>query len=369
MKTEAGNIKFALGIAFFPVLLMNGLYYMMPFDAVNVYEYLGGNELMSYQLLNIFTGGAVMPLIALIAGYMLNHYRDCGIPDLAKILLSVFAIGVLQAIFIFAFDFLPGLALMALVGSLFLKAKWYIPLISAAVLYGFHMMVNVLPGFFESIGSPRDKVYSAIQTVNEYTSVYTNSDYFAMISQNIEIFSHNITGGMYASVFTVLPWILLGIALGKLNIARLLRMNQILAVALFITLAGGGLGLKMIQVVTVGTYSGTLIAEHFGGPVLGIGYFILLVFVWGIIPGRAGNLFILLGERSLTMYILSNIILIFVFYGIGFRAYGEMSIAAMTGLMLVLYIVLLITAVVFKKFRISGIESLFTNNSDKLEKK
>lgn len=368
LKIEDSNIKFMLGITFFLVLLMNGMYYMMPFDAINVYEYLSGSELSSYHLLNIFTGGVVLPLVALLTGYMLNHYRAYGLPDLVKIVVSVFAIGVLQSVFIFAHDFLPGLALMALAGVLFLKTRWYIPLISAAVLFIFHMIVNVLPDFLGNIGSPNDKIYSAIQTVNAQTSVFRGNDYFAIISENIEIFTGDIFNVVYIFLFTVLPWLLLGIALGKLNIAALLETNQILTLAMFITLSGGGLGLKMIQVVMLGTYSGTLFAENFGGPVLALGYFILLTFLAGVIPEKLKQLFAPLGGRVLTMYIAANIILVFIFYGIGFSAYGDISILTMVMIMTLLYVVMLGLGFLFHRFKLSGIETMFTNNSDKSKK-
>lgn len=369
LKTEDSNIKFSLGLAFYLVLLMNGMYYMMPFDAINIYEYLSGNELQSYQVLNIFTGGAVMPLIALLGGYMLNHYKAYRMSDLAKILLTLFAIGLLQAVFFFAFDFLAGLALMALAGILFLRSRWYIPMVSAAVLFGIHMVLNVLLPVFENIGSPTDTMYSAIQTVNEHTSVFAGSDYFAIISLNIEIFASGLIGGMYGLVFTVLPWILLGIALGKLNIPELLRSNQLLTVTLFITLAGGAFALKMIQIVTLGTYSGTLLAEQFGGPMLALGYFILMMFLSDIIPRSVRNIFAPLGGRVLTLYVAGNIILVFIFYGVGAKAYGDVSVMTMVMIMTVLYAVMLTAGILFKKYNIPGIESLFMNNSDKSEKK
>lgn len=369
LKTEDSNIKIVLGIAFYFVLLMNGMYYMMPFDAINVYEYLSGNELQSYHLLNIFTGSAVLPLIALITGHMLNHYRDLGLPDLAKIILSIFAIGLLQTVFLFAYDFLPVLALAALAGVLFLKARWYVPLISAAILYGFHMFVNVLPDVLENIGSPTDKMYSAIQTVNDHTSVFRSSDYFAIISQNIEIMSGDVSGTMYTLVFTVLPWLLLGIALGKMDIGGLFGTNPLLTVAMFITLSGGGLALKMIQVVTLGTYSGTLIADNFGGPVLAIGYFILLIYFAGVLPGKVQNIFVPAGSRILTMYVLSNIILVFIFYGVGAGAYADSSILSMVMIMTVVYAAVIGVGFLFQKYKIFGIESLFADNSDKSDKK
>src|SRR5699024_763874 len=119
------------------------------------------------------------------------------------------------------------------------------------------MAVNVLPDILENIGSPTDKMYSAIQTVNEQTGIFRSSDYFAIISKNIEIFTADIPATVYALMFTVLPWVLLGMALSKLDIRDMLSATHLLTVAMFITLAGGRLALKLIQVVTLGTFSGT----------------------------------------------------------------------------------------------------------------
>lgn len=368
LKTEEGSIKFILAVALFPVLLMNGMYYMMPFDAINVYEYLSGDELSSYHLINIFTGSAVMPLVALITGYMLDCWRGRGVSDLVKITVTVFLIGALQSVFIFAWDFLPGLALSALVGLLFLKSKWFVPLISAVLLFVFHMAVNVLPDILENIGSPTDKMYSAIQTVNEQTGIFRSSDYFAIISKNIEIFTADIPGTVYALMFTVLPWVLLGMALSKLDIRDMLSANHLLTVAMFITLAGGGLALKLIQVVTLGTYSGTLLADNFGGPVLALGYFILLMFIADVIPEKAGALFAPLGGRVLTMYIAQNVLLVFIFYGVGFTAYGDISILSMAVVMAAVYALSIAGGFLFQKAGIGGIETLFADNSDKSEK-
>src|SRR5699024_12387719 len=107
LKTEEGSIKFILAVALFPVLLMNGMYYMMPFDAINVYEYLSGDALSSYHLINIFTGSAVMTLAALITGYMLACCRGRGGRALVKKTATVFLIRALRSGSISAWDFLP----------------------------------------------------------------------------------------------------------------------------------------------------------------------------------------------------------------------------------------------------------------------
>ncbi|WP_186365432.1 DUF418 domain-containing protein [Salinicoccus cyprini] len=353
-----------LGIILIGVLLLNGLHFMMPFDALNPYEYLSGSNLSSYQVLDIFIGGAIVPLVALAIGYTIHQFKSYGIGNLAKITAFVLALGIVQTFFIFAFDFLPGLALMTLVALFFLRTGSAVTFISGMALFLFHLVANVLVSLFTDIGSPSDIIYTALQDVNNYTSVFTNTDYFAMISLNIEIFSANGPSTLYGLVFTVLPWLLIGISLGQIGIAKFAKSNLLLSTFLFIILAGGGMAIKIIQVLTLGSYSGRLLAENFGGPVLALGYFVLLIQLTVMVPARILEIFGRMGRYALTLYILSNVIFMLIFYGIGMRLYGELEITGMIWMALVVYIFLMVLATVMHRFKISSLEKLFTNNSE-----
>ncbi|WP_342388637.1 DUF418 domain-containing protein [Salinicoccus bachuensis] len=364
MITDSTRSSIILGILFFGVLLMNGLYFMMPYEALNPYEYLSGSNLSTFQVLDIFIGGAIVPLVALSTGYLIHAFRHYGIGNLAKVAAFVLALGIVQTFFIFAFDFLPGLALMALVALLFLKAHWAVSLISAMLLFLFHLTANVLVGFFASIGSPTDIIYTALQDVQEFTSVFRSTDYFAIIALNIELFSRNVISEMYGLLFTVLPWLLVGISLGQLNIVRFIRSNPVMHIILFVVLAGGGMAVKMIQVLTLGSYSGRLLAENFGGPVLALGYFLLLMYLTVAVPPAILEVFRRTGRYALTLYILSNIVFMLIFYGIGAGLYGEMEISTMIWTALVVHVFVVVLATVMHRYRIRSIEDLFTNNSE-----
>lgn len=254
--TDSTRSSIILGLAFLGILLMNGLFFMMPYEALNPYEYLSGSNLSTFQVLDIFIGGAIVPLVALATGYLINAFRHYGIGNLAKVAAFVLALGIVQTFFIFAFDFLPGLVLMALVALFFLKAHWAVSLLAALLLFFFHLTANVLVGFFASVGSPTDIIYTAMQDVQEFTSVFRSTDYFAIIALNIELFSRNVISTLYGLLFTVLPWLLVGMSLGRLDIVRFIRSNPVMHIILFIVLAGGGMAIKMIQVLTLGSYSG-----------------------------------------------------------------------------------------------------------------
>lgn len=362
--TDSTRSSIILGLAFLGILLMNGLFFMMPYEALNPYEYLSGSNLSTFQVLDIFIGGAIVPLVALATGYLINAFRYYGIGNLAKVAAFVLALGIVQTFFIFAFDFLPGLVLMALVALLFLKAHWAVSLLAALLLFFFHLTANVLVGFFASVGSPTDIIYTAMQDVQEFTSVFRSTDYFAIIALNIELFSRNVISTLYGLLFTVLPWLLVGMSLGRLDIVRFIRSNPVMHIILFIVLAGGGMAIKMIQVLTLGSYSGRLLAENFGGPVLALGYFLLMMYLTTIVPSSVLEVFRRMGRYFLTLYILSNVVFMMIFYGIGAGMYGEMEIAAMIWTVLIILVFLMVLATVMHRYRIRSIEDLFTHNSE-----
>ena len=364
MMTDNMRARSILGFALFLALLMNGLYFMMPYDAVNPYEYLHGINLSTFLALDIFIGGAVVPLIALVGGYLLHSYRGIGVGNLAKVLGFLLALGIVHTFFVHAFDFLPGLALMGLVTVLFVRAHWSAPLFSGLALFAVHLTANVLVGFFTNIGSPTDIIYTAMQDVTEYTSVFRDTDYFAIVAMNIEIFSQNALSSLYGLIFTVLPWLLIGLSFGKLDVVRMIAAGPVMAIVLFVVLAGGGIAMKMAQVLTLGSYSGRLLAENFGGPVLALGYFFLLAYATIVLPGRIIGVFSRAGRYIVTLYVLSNIMFMLVFYGIGMRLYGEMEISSMIWLASAVYIFLLVLSAVMEKYNVKGIEHLFANNSE-----
>ncbi|MFC4983759.1 hypothetical protein ACFPFV_00165 [Salinicoccus siamensis] len=107
LMTDNMRARSILGFALLLALLMNGLYFMMPYDAVNPYEYLHGINLSTFLALDIFIGGAVVPLIALVGGYLIHSYSGIGVGNLAKVLGFLLALGIVHTFFVHAFDFLP----------------------------------------------------------------------------------------------------------------------------------------------------------------------------------------------------------------------------------------------------------------------
>src|SRR5690625_7866686 len=100
-----------MAIAILILALGNGMRFTIPLDVINPYEYFYGAERTHFQIMNIFIGGATVPLAAVAGGYMLMTFPA---PPLVNIIWTrgaMFIISVIPAVFLSGFDPLPGIRL------------------------------------------------------------------------------------------------------------------------------------------------------------------------------------------------------------------------------------------------------------------
>ena len=126
-------------------------------------------------------------------------------------------------------------------------------------------------------------------------------------------------------------------------------------------LLAGGISTKLIQILMLGSITGETLGEGFGGPVTAIGYFMLLAYIAGSIPEPVFNIFYNMGRYSLSVYILFNIFMMFIFYGFGLAMYGQVSFQMMILTVLALYILLLIISNVLAHYNIRVLEQTFSD--------
>lgn len=335
---------------------------MMPLDVINPFEYFFGTDLNVFNIVNVFTGGSVIPLVSIIIGYLLSEYQYKGRKHLAKVLAIVFLIVLLNAVLIFGFDMIPFVILIAFIGLIFIGRHWIITLAASLILFALHLMVNVVLEIIGSLNSSIKHMYSGIQQVNEYASTYRSNDYLSMINLNIDTLTSDGGATLYSAVFIVLPWILLGIALYEMNILNFIKQSPYLSGAILIVLLAGGIATKLIQILTLGTITGETLGEGFGGPTTAIGYFLLMLYISSGIPKSVFNLLANMGKRGLMAYIIFNILMMFIFYGFGLSMYGEISVQILLLIVIALYVLLIILMNTLVKYNIKTIEVIFLTN-------
>lgn len=350
-------IKLSLAVALLLFLLLNGLHYMMPYSVINPYEYFQSSERSFYQVLNIFLGGTTVTFVALIIGYLMSYV---GSSQPVKLIRTggILLIGsILIAIFIFGFEQFPYILFAALIAIFFIRTHWMVLLISSTIIYILYIMSSILPSYLSTVVSNYDVIYSAIQEITEYTRIFSSSDYFAILALNTSLLGENFFSTLYASLFTVLPWILVGMFTHKMNIGEVIEEHTLMFFILFATLVSSSIALKLIQMFALGSYSGNLISDNIAGPLLAISYFLFVGFIVKMTPKRWTYPFEILGKYVLSAYLLSHIANFFIYYGVGFSMYGSVSILTSFVTTLIIFVVLLILANVAERFKIKTLEN------------
>lgn len=356
------HIYFIGGVSLILLFIYSGLYFMMPLNEINPFEYFFGRDLNVYNIVDIITGGSVIPLISIITGYMLSQYGYTGKKHLSKVLGIALVILVLNAVLIFGFDTMPFVILMAFIGLIFVGRHWIITLAAAITLFALHLMFNVVLEIIAGLNSNIQHMYSGIQRVNEFISTYRSTDYLAIININIDTLTAGGPDSLYNAIFIILPSVLLGVALRELNFFGFIKDSPYISGGIIMVLLAGGIATKLLQVLSLGTTTGETLGEGFGGPVTAIGYFMILAYIADSIPQSVFNLFYNLGKYGLTSYIVFNILMMFIFYGFGMAMYGQISVQMLLFIVAALYILLIIVSNVSAKYNIPALEQTFQIN-------
>lgn len=335
---------------------------MMPLNEIYPFEYFFGGDLNAYNIVDIITGGSVIPLISIIVGYMLSQYGYTGKKHLAKVLGIALIILILNSVLIFGFDKMPFVILMAFIGLVFVGRHWVITLAAAITLFILHLIFNVVLEIITGLNSNIQHMYSGIQRVNELISTYRSADYLAIVNMNIDTLTAGGPDSLYNAVFIILPSVLLGVSLKELKLAGFIKDSPYISGGMIMVLLAGGIATKLLQVLSLGTTTGETLGEEFGGPVTAIGYFMVLAYIADSIPKRVFNLFYNLGRYGLTSYIAFNILMMFIFYGFGLAMYGQISVQMLLIIVAVIYILMVIVSNVFAKYNIDALEQTFLIN-------
>lgn len=366
MKTDnRQHIYFVIGAAILLLGLYNGLRYATPIEVINPYEYFHGTERTNFQILNIFIGGTVVPLVSIAAGALLMTFRESRPVNVILTLLVMLFFIMISTVFFFGFDVLSGVIIMLIIAALFMKLDKKIILAAFGFLLALHFVFNGLILLWGGLTSPGDIIYSSIQQVNRFSSVFGGSDYFAIIGLNLEVFmTYQLSSG-FRWTLTILPWIFLGMVFHQSDIRGLIRNNTGMMLTIAAALTIGGLMIKMIEILSVGSFAATGLATHFGGPLLGAGYFMGLLLISMYVPEKVRAVLTAAGTKGLTVYIAFNFVMMLIFYGPGFGLFGEVAIMTAVFTVIAVYAALVVLAMVLKRYDIKTLEELSVVNIEK----
>lgn len=332
---------------------------MLPLNDINPFEYFFGADLNIYNIVNIFTGGSVLPLTALIVGYILSKYQTIQKTQLLKYLGIVLGIVFLSSVLIFPFDNMLFLVIMAFVAVIFVGKPWVLTFAAGIALFAVHLLLNVVLEIIRGLNSNIQHVYSGIQQVNEFISIYRSTDYLAVINQNIDVLTGSFSDSIIMMLFMILPWLLIGVALHQLGLEAFMKDSPYISGAMILVLLTGGILTKLIQILLLGSITGETLGEGFGGPVLAVGYFLLLMYIGRHMPKVVYKGFVNIGQSGLSAYIIFNVLMMFIFFGFGLGLYGQISVQVLLFIVLGLYSVILLLLNFLSIRKIELIEAIF----------
>ncbi len=176
-------------------------------------------------------------------------------------------------------------------------------------------------------------------------------------------------GMWFVSLFTILPYMLLGAAASKWRLVERARELKWLWIALAIGGLAIGIFVKSLPVMFTRTYLFDYLKVYIGGPILSIGYIglIVLLCLLPVVP-KLLSPFAKIGRMSLTMYILQSIIGTILFYQFGFGWYGKVSVATGVFIALGIIIVQMILAEIWlTKWRQGPLEAIWRKLTYKIK--
>ncbi|CAD2073262.1 DUF418 domain-containing protein [Phocicoccus pinnipedialis] len=318
------KLKINTMLSFTLIILMIGasIQFLLPIHLVNPYEYFYGKELKTFQVFHIFFGGALLPLLSLTVGYIATKVKS-----IMKPLILSGLVLLMISLILNGQDVLFLAAISGLFVLLFRNRPMLMTLVTLVVLVVAHVLLNVLLKALNAMQS-NNIVYSAIQKFNDYVSVFRTSDIIEYANLNLGTIVDLPL--LMLLIFISIPCALIGSLLARVKLEEILpKYMQVVLILVFLF---GGLVIKLIEVLSVGSMSSTIIGEYIGGPMVAIGMFLSIWVLACYMPIGVQNRFNHFGQYAIVYYLVFSTIMGIIFYGIGFNLYGEVQVLNAVGI-------------------------------------
>lgn len=371
VQERIATLDILRGFSLLGILLVNmfGFYLPMPHIADLSNWFTSAQDIILQQLLDIYVQSSFYPLFSMLFGYGLamqfikakangtNFYKFA-----PKRLAILFVIGMLHAVLIWWGDILAmyafcGVFLLAL---LRLPAKWLfiIALVVNMLYHGFNIALYSLSGFFNET---TDILSVDITSIQNVITAYGVGNWMDTFMQRLDDLAIQMSSSMWiSSLFTILPYMLIGAALAKWRLIERAKEKQILWVVLAVAGLGVGIYVKSLPIAGAQTFGNEYLQVYIGGPILAIGYIAVVVLLTQL-PFMVKLLSPIAkaGRMSLTLYLMQSIVCTTLFYNWGFGLYGKVDVQMGIYIALALFIVQVLFAELWlSKFKQGPLEAV-----------
>ena len=370
LNERIATLDILRGFSLLGILLVNmfGFYLPMPHIADLSNWFTEAKDIILQQYLDIYVQSSFYPLFSMLFGYGLamqflkakanstNFYKFA-----PKRLVILFIVGMLHAFLIWWGDILATYAFCGvfLMAFLRLRSGWLLTV--AIVLNGlyhfFFISAYMLGGFFNE---PTSVLSVDIMAIQNAVTAYGVGNWMDAFTQRLDDLAIQLSTIMWiSSLFTILPYMLIGAAMAKWRLIERAKEKLVLWIVLAVVGLGVGIYVKSLPIAGQQTFGNEYLQVYIGGPILAIGYTAVIVLLTQL-PSIVKLLSPIAkaGRMSLTLYLMQSIICTTLFYNWGFDLFGKVDVQMGIFIALGLFIVQVLFAELwFSKYKQGPLEA------------
>lgn len=357
------------GISLLGILLVNMFAFSLPMPhIIDLHSWFTDiDDILGYQLLDIYVQGSFYPLFSMLFGYGLamqymkaqntgaKFYRFA-----SKRLTILMFLGLVHAFFIWWGDILMTYAFCGVFLILLIRLNRGWLLTIAVACYGFYnIVILTLYALAGMLNAEFEVPYLDIAMIESAITAYGTGTWTDAFFQRIDDLLYQLNL-LFMCLFTILPYMLIGAAAAKWRLVERARNLKVFWITLAIVCIGAGLFIKSVPFHYDRTYLLDYLKTYLGGPILSIGYAAAVVSLCFIpfVP-KLLSPFAKAGRMSLTIYLMQSIICTLLFYNFGFGLYGKMDVQMVVILALGIFVIQMVLAELwFIKFKQGPLEYL-----------
>ncbi|MFJ7735933.1 DUF418 domain-containing protein [Lysinibacillus sp. NPDC097287] len=370
LQERIATLDILRGFSLFGILLVNMYAFYLPMPYIDLATWFTTpSDIVWQQNLDIYVQSSFYPLFAMLFGYGLAmqwqkaqsrevNFYGTGFRRLGVL----FVFGLVHAVLIWWGDILMMYAFCGVFLLLLLRLKPIWLLLIGIVINGIMQVFMLIVMGFVSFNTAVVDTYLNITAVEKAITAYGSGNWVDAFVQRLADLSLQASVGMWImSLFTILPYMLVGAAASKWKLVERARELKWLWVTLTVFGLGMGIFVKSLPIMQTRTYLLDYIKVYVGGPILSVGYIglIVLLCLLPVVP-KLLSPFAKIGRMSMTMYIMQSIIGTCLFYQFGLGWYGKVSVATSVLIAVGIIVVQMVIAEIWlSKFKQGPLEMIW----------
>lgn len=351
------------GFALFGILVVNFLTFHSPYLHIDPFSYWdkAGDDVV-FPIIDVFFQASFYPLFSLLFGYGVMILKERaevkGIHSpllLARRFLFLLLIGLCHALFIWHGDILVTYAIAGFALILFLELSGKLLIILGVLIYVIPNLFLVGILFLSLLIEPDLSAMMMATSVGDIVQTYQSGTWLEIVRQNIDDWlMNNNLATLPILMISILPLFLIGAGVRKLQVVEKLEKRRMMTVILMVLFLTIGFFIKLIPYMTDTNLAMQYIQDSFGGPLVAIGYSLLILLIVNSKIGWITQPLQIVGRLSMTNYLMQSIVATLLFYSYGFGLYGNVSLLVGTLIAIGIYICQVIFSIIWLKYFIYG---------------